>query len=422
MKHCNNCNLDYEDKFRFCRKCGAPLVDIPVQNDTNVVEEKPDKNRTLLFALIAIIVIALGYYFVEVANPRLEKGQLYAIVKIDDRWGVINQKGKYIIPPKFSMIGRKFSESKLRALDPQTHKWGYIDQMNQFVIKPQFDTAWDFQEGLAGVREKGKIGFIDKTGKYVIKPQFDSISSFNQGVAVVSSNNKYGLIDKTGKYILKPYLDDITYFREGLASAKLNNQYGYIDTTGKFVIKPQFDEAYSFEDGIARVKIGEKCKFIKKNGDEAFKIPDDAVINNFHDGLLVLQKMNDHKRIVLNTAGDMVLQLSSNIGFTSWSEGLAVVSIFDGKPKQNYGYIDLNGHFVVKPKFTNAWDFHNGFAIVKSDDEKYGFIDRKGNYVVKPIYDKLYDFSNGFAAIVKDNKVGYVNTEGKIVIEPKYFC
>jgi uncharacterized membrane protein YvbJ len=28
MKHCNSCNLDYDDNFNFCRKCGAPLQNV----------------------------------------------------------------------------------------------------------------------------------------------------------------------------------------------------------------------------------------------------------------------------------------------------------------------------------------------------------------------------------------------------------
>lgn len=95
-------------------------------------------------------------------------------------------------------------------------KWGYIDQTGQIKINPQFAEAWNFTEnGLAAVKQEGKWGYIDETGKYVIEPQFDKVGDFNNdGLAVVVLVDsaaekqfpirKYGVIDETGKYVVEP--------------------------------------------------------------------------------------------------------------------------------------------------------------------------------------------------------------------------
>lgn len=70
---------------------------------------------------------------------------------------------------------------------------GYIDRQGRVAIPPRFAEAFDFSEGLAGVRVtrttihgKGDTwGYIDKTGKYVIEPHFNEVSSFQGGTAKV---------------------------------------------------------------------------------------------------------------------------------------------------------------------------------------------------------------------------------------------
>jgi hypothetical protein len=50
------------------------------------------------------------------------------------------------------------------------NKFGFIDQTGQFVIAPQFNYALNFTNGLALVYTEGKAGYINKTGQYIWPP------------------------------------------------------------------------------------------------------------------------------------------------------------------------------------------------------------------------------------------------------------
>ena len=52
--------------------------------------------------------------------------------------------------------------------------------------------------------------------------------------------------------------------------------------------------------------------------------------------------------------------------------------------------------------------------------DKWGYIDREGKIVIEPQFDKAFSFDNGLAlARRNEKKKGYINTEGEFVIEPQ---
>jgi len=129
--------------------------------------------------------------------------------------------------------------------------------------------------------------------------------------------------------------------------------------------------------------------------------------------------------------------------------------------KQNninkWGYINKKGNFVIQPAYDLAGDFYNnGLAVIKNKD-LYGLIDKKGSIVLETEYkyityieenlftagdyktSKLVDtkgkvlyelegnigkFSNGLSVVGRKKnsnyEYGYINTEGKVAIEPQY--
>ena len=64
--------------------------------------------------------------------------------------------------------------------------------------------------------------------------------------------------------------------------------------------------------------------------------------------------------------------------------------------------------------------FSEGFARFSTKDQKWGFINNKGEVVIKPVYDNVMSFSEGMALVAEKDgdkaKFGFINTEGKEVI------
>lgn len=84
--------------------------------------------------------------------------------------------------------------------------------------------------------------------------------------------------------------------------------------------------------------------------------------------------------------------------------------------EQLWGYIDRSGEYVVEPKFHDAWNFHEGLAVVKVEWAR-GYIDREGKFVVEPKYQYAGPFRAGKARVMLDDVWQYIDHEGKPIGE-----
>jgi len=275
-------------------------------------------------------------------------------IQVTWKKGFVNSKGKVIECRSYESVS-DFSEGLARIVDDG--RGGYINKRGMMVIKPQFRVAHDFAEGLAAVLPGGSdklFGFINKEGKLVIPAKFKMTWGFSEGLAFVGIDSsgalKFGYIDKFGLLVIPPKYDFAEDFSEGLAAVGFgeypNRKSGYIDKTGTMVIEPQFDDAHAFHEGLAAVKVGEKWGFIDKEG-------------------------------------NMVIKPEYGYPWRGFSEDLARVPVGDlGAGK--YGYIDKTGELVIDAKFTTAFDFNDGIAMV-SVDMAMGYIDKTGEFLWGPM-------------------------------------
>ena len=86
-----------------------------------------------------------------------------------------------------------------------------------------------------------------------------------------------------------------------------------------------------------------------------------------------------------------------------------------------YFMLDETGKKVEKQTYDAAKIFlsKDGYAAVESG-MKWGFIDKDGKMMIEPQYDDAHSFSNGYAAIKANGKWGFINTDGDLVIEPQF--
>lgn len=88
------------------------------------------------------------------------------------------------------------------------NKWGFIDQNGMFAIEPQYDEVSEFNYGLAAVKRNNMWGFVDSSGAIAITPSFDWALDFCcNGLCSVKVGNKWGAIDKSGQIVIKPQFD-----------------------------------------------------------------------------------------------------------------------------------------------------------------------------------------------------------------------
>jgi hypothetical protein len=73
---------------------------------------------------------------------------------------------------------------------------------------------------------------------------------------------------------------------------------------------------------------------------------------------------------------------------------------------------------IAAPVAAPARDWSGLFAFAR--DQKWGYIDRTGAIVVPPTYDAAGSFSEGLGAVSVGGKYGFIDVTGAVVIEPHF--
>lgn len=124
----------------------------------------------------------------------------------------------------------------------------------------------------------------------------------------------------------------------------------------------------------------------------------------------------------MNIKGERLKPKSRIINAKQYSDGMVAVKS-SGNAK--WGYMNISGEMVVPPKYKEATDFNNGFALVSTKKET--FVINKEGKETKVITGKgkisdFKKFSEGLAPIVIKDRYGFVNEKGSLIIEPKYLA
>ncbi len=97
-------------------------------------------------------------------------------------------------------------------------------------------------------------------------------------------------------------------------------------------------------------------------------------------------------------------------------DGVAKVSIIDDKGEYLYGFIDISGKEIIPPRFTSVSDFSDGVARIRIRDS-YFFLLKNGSALTTQPFDEIQPATNGMSVFKRNDKYGYANSTGKVVIE-----
>ncbi|MBJ2175221.1 WG repeat-containing protein [Aureibaculum sp. A20] len=226
--------------------------------------------------------------------------------------------------------------------------------------------------------------------------QKDTLSYFKK-----DDNGKYALLSNDGKELTNynyAYVSDFEYGIAHVAEIRIEEDdysyllnQGYINTKGEEIVKPIYDEAQMWEEQkLFRLKKDEQWEVYDFNGvkitttkyDELGRLDD-------KNGLIKVEKNEFYGYI--NRKGESIIPCEY-IDLSSFSKGLA------------YGYKQPLTHNTIKNKRHSM----------------HGVIDSLGNIVVPMIYDEVLAYKNGLFRVKKEDKYGFVDYYGKVIIPIEY--
>lgn len=309
-------------------------------------------------------------------------------------------------------------------LDTEVGKYGYVNQKGKWVITPQFSIADEFSEGLACVRyfidtEGPNTGYINSKGEPAFSTRFYGGYAYKDGYAIVErEDGKISIIDKKGKVKLKtdyycsnpnPMMDGI-YAHIGvspLSRGDLPQIFGYITNDFKLV-KPMFDgmvgyytDNYSEErilTGIIRQSKDEYSLYLINSDYKPIKLPSTFIIS-IKEGMILLQcgkyyAFADMKGKIYDEIYSPETKEKHKFDWAaSFSEGYAVVRVDRllqdsyGRLVPGYGYIKKDGTSFKEPIYLSANSFKGGIAAVRLVPRAYygmGILKSNGSYLLSP--------------------------------------
>lgn len=232
-------------------------------------------------------------------------------------------------------------------------------------------------------RCNGKWGYSNRSRIEIIEAQYDTVTLFSGGFAIVGLNNRYGLINEANELIMPIKFDEIVSYNEenDFIKARENSKWSYWNTRGRR-IKVKHIKSTVFYDciqigykrGMAEVYLHER------NGKFGFVkyICDD--LNDDSCKILLESKFLNYQEI-----GSNYLALEDENGW----------SIF------NY-----SGEIIHDYNFDNVYPQQigrrgNQFYLI-ANNSKYGLINTNGEIVLEPKYDSIKEPGENFYFLSKD--------------------
>lgn len=331
------------------------------------------------------------------------------------------------------------------ALHPQKDghgRWGYVDDSNNIVLKHRYDEAGEFDDGgLARVCVDGKYGFIDPSGKFVIPCKFKYAGQFNNnGLVWVNEGGKIEKDDKNvsgGKFYV--------YDRNG--KMFFDKAYAVI---GEFVpwhynyADYKLEKMTATEQALTR---GADYTFWRK---QTFDLEPDSKLPDDVHAYFVSMRGDSHWNGVVAPTGNIIVYPGDYYFANCPENGICIVHNAQGNV--NFLKASTRG-LVFKHYIDSSWGFDNGYCIggqggleyifdavgqkrsdgytkiypknsgvhvVRNGKDKYGLIKDDGTELLPTNNYSVYPCTEGLALVkpTSSSKIGYVDINGKWVIEP----
>ena len=270
------------------------------------------------------------------------------------------------------------------------------------------------------IRENGLWGYMNRAGKVVIEPQWDEVDLFDRGVAVVSNNTgdheeKVFLIDETGQPIPDPAWE---YQYGDIIVDPETGKCGYYDRNSRFLQEPVFPALFTFNSADAEFLFVTEYNSMEEEDDW----PVYGVIRKVDGKLIVPMEYNDYYEGVGSSEG-FILVANEIHGRTS-----------DSDYGPEYHLFDQNGTEILFPEGIMPYSLpHEGVLTIMrklTDEEKqqhlsgwgqvFGLAKPDGTIVKEPCFDYVFSASNGMVCFFQDQRNGWMDLAGNVVIPPVY--
>ncbi len=407
----------------------------------------------LIVVLLAVITTLLVLHFNKkekyVYDVETVSYIKYNTIRIDNRYGVIDDKGNIIIEPNYDIIQIPnpskavficMSDYNTDINEYQTNKvlndkkeqilTGY--ESIQAIPTETTEDGIPFEKTVLKYKKDGKYGLMNFDGKEITEPLYDDISAvtYKEGMFLVEQNDKFGIINLNGVDVIDIEYDMITvdnyynvdtkYQKTGFIVCKIGDngyRYGYINYKGDKLLDTEYTEISRIteindDNNVYLIAYKDGQAGVLKNKRTIIDYKYESIIYNVNNDAFIVQR-ND-KKGVLNKNGDT--RIEPQYTKLIWNGKYINVEQEDGVRK----VLDENGNEVKDGYIARTPTSDGKHSIVYGDDDIYKIIDNNGNVVIDNGYSYIEDIGNNYFIVATSQKNGIIDLSGKSVVDLKY--
>ena len=321
--------------------------------------------------------------------------------------GIIDASGEWVREPGYGLeMGRSFSEGLIDTIsrDDPGHKskddmGGYMDISGEWVIEPKISVGDHFLQPFCTAnsfigepyamapslvdkeRDICRYGLIDKRGDWLMEPRFKYLDAYfdskqtQVGLAVAAESSGgdeslCGFIDNTGNWVIPPtFKFAFTFVGEyawvGDAETEL---VGLITQDGQWAIPPKYQAAFSIDAARAFVRDPQsKLVGVLDLFQDSWILEPrwyHAWTESSHTYVMAMTEKGGPVGIYAMDTGETVLEPT----YKSLSYGSSYLIAVQELESGLWGYIDIEGTWVIKPSFKDAYSFRNGLACASPSE------------------------------------------------------
>ena len=410
------------------------------------------KGRIIILITLAIfIAVGLGVFLWIQSSKNYEIEEItskdYYTLYQDGKVGVINTSGEVLIEPIYDSIQipnpKKPVFICLSNYNKQKDSYDTTirNEKNEEIFNQYEEVSSIKVNGIAGeipyeksalkYKKDNRYGLLSFEGKEITKPIYEEIDSlpYKEGEFLVKKDGKYGVLNPKGTKMVNIEYDDITgdgyydknYKNAGYIAGTKSEEgylYSYLRNDGNVLLKKEYNDIVrinEIEDSNNVYLIASKTgkKGLYKNSKQIINCEYQSLEYN-EECQLLIAKRND-KYGIFNLEGKQILPVENSEVLI---KGIHILATKDNKQTE----YDLNGNPVNDVKYKSISATANeDFFITVNQSNRYGLINKKEVEVIENKYAYLeYLTGQYFAVYSDDNKIGIIDSSGKIVLDMKY--
>lgn len=297
-------------------------------------DSEPKLNMTKVIGVIVAVAIIImfisvvkGLFTKDDSAGKVTSNSYFAVYK-DEKWGVIDNSGKYVVDPAYKEmivvpnnkqgificiydVDYTTGTYKTKALNEKNKEiFTDYDQVEALQNKDNKNNVWYEQEVLK-VQKNGKYGLINISGKEVVPTEYEEITIIEEIANSFKAlkNGKYGIIDGEGKTVIEPKYANIDVLgkdnKSGFVIENDEGKYGIINYSGEEILSAKYDEIEKiYGQDLYVVSIAGQEKVVNKEGNDVITSGFDSIKKITSDGIIFTRS---NKYGLMSLLGEVII-------------------------------------------------------------------------------------------------------------------